>query len=136
MPNRNRKGVLLFIVLGTIIVVATLATVILRIILSQSRLTHHQISRIQAQYVAKAGMVYALEMLRTNAWTYSPTNSCPDGTPCVVTDTSFPPSVVNKQFSIVFCPSGSTCAPVADPCTPPVGYSYCINSTAVFTYSP
>ena len=66
MPNSNRKGVILFIVLGVIIVVATLSTVILRIILSQTRLTHHQVSRIQAQYAAKAGVNYALEMLRTN----------------------------------------------------------------------
>jgi Tfp pilus assembly protein PilX len=66
MPNSNRKGVILFVVLGTIIVVAALSTVILRIMLSQTRLTHHQISRIQAQYAAKAGINYALEMLRTN----------------------------------------------------------------------
>lgn len=66
MPDRNKKGVLLFIVLGTIIVVATLSTVILRIILSQSRLTHHQVSRIQAQYAAKAGVIYALDKLRKN----------------------------------------------------------------------
>jgi Tfp pilus assembly protein PilX len=66
MPNRNRKGVLLFIVLATIIVVVTLSTVILRIILSQSRLTHHQVSRIQAQYAAKAGVFYALDKLRRN----------------------------------------------------------------------
>lgn len=47
-------------------VVATLSTVILRIILTQSRLTHHQVSRIQAQYAAKAGIVYALNKLRKN----------------------------------------------------------------------
>ncbi|MBU0547787.1 MAG: hypothetical protein KJ710_01210 [Candidatus Omnitrophica bacterium] len=66
MPDSDRKGVLLFIVLGTIIVVATLSTVILRIILSQTRLTHHQVSRIQSQYAAKAGINYALDKLRRN----------------------------------------------------------------------
>jgi hypothetical protein len=66
MFNSNKKGVLLFIVLGTIIVVAALSTVILRIILSQSRLTHHQVSRIQSQYAAKAGLNYALDKLRRN----------------------------------------------------------------------
>ncbi|MDD5281571.1 MAG: hypothetical protein PHF69_02560 [Candidatus Omnitrophica bacterium] len=64
--SNNRKGVLLFIVLGTIMVVAILSTIILRIILTQSRLTHHQLSRIQGQYAAKAGINYALEMLRVN----------------------------------------------------------------------
>jgi hypothetical protein len=62
----NKKGVLLFIVVGIIIVVATLSTVILRITLNQARLTHHQVSRIQSQYAAKAGVNYALEKLRRN----------------------------------------------------------------------
>jgi Tfp pilus assembly protein PilX len=65
MPN-NTKGQLLFIVIGTIMVVAALSTVILRIMLSQSRLIHHQVSRIQAQYAAKAGIIYALDKLRRN----------------------------------------------------------------------
>ena len=66
MPDSNRKGVLLFIVLGVIIVVTILSTVILRIMLSQSRLTHHQLSRIQSQYAARAGINYALDKLRRN----------------------------------------------------------------------
>ena len=136
MLNSNRRGVILFIVLGTIIIVVTLSTIILRIALNQSRLTHHQVSRIQAQYVAKAGIVYALEMLRTNTWAYSPINSCPDPTGCVITDPSFPASVVSRQFRVIFCPSGSVCQSVPDACTPPTGYNFCINSTAVFTYTP
>jgi len=67
MSDHNKKGQLLFIVLGTIIVVVALSTVILRIMLSQARLTHHQVSRIQAQYAAKAGVVYALDKLRIDA---------------------------------------------------------------------
>jgi len=66
MFESNKKGALLFIVLATIIVVVTLSIVILRIMLSQSRLTHHQVSRIQAQYAAKAGVLYALDKLRLN----------------------------------------------------------------------
>ena len=137
MPNCNRKGVLLFIVIGTIIVVATLSTVILRIMLSQSRLTHHQVSRIQAQYVARAGMVYALEKLRLGAWVYSVSpavNTCLNAGDCNVTDPAFPVSV--QTFSVIFCPSGSVCAPVAAACTPPAGSSFCINSTAVYTLAP
>lgn len=60
----NKKGVVLVIVLGTLLVVVSLATVILSIILSQARLTHHQTSRIQAYYATQAGMNYALEKLR------------------------------------------------------------------------
>ena len=67
MLKSNRQGVILIIVLGILMIVITLATVILRVISSQSRLTHHQVSRIQAQYAAKAAMVYTLEKLRKNA---------------------------------------------------------------------
>ena len=66
MLKSNKKGVILLIVLGVILVVIILITVILRIIAHQSRLTHHQVSRIQAEYAAKAGLVYALDKLRRN----------------------------------------------------------------------
>jgi Tfp pilus assembly protein PilX len=133
MPNNNRKGVILFIVLAVIILVVSLSTVILRIMLSQASLTHHQVSRIQAQYVARAGVIYAAEMLRTGSWTFSPVNSCPNSSPCVVSDTNFPTSVVNQQARVIFCPSGSTCQYSSSPCSPPTGSNFCINSTAVFT---
>ena len=66
----GKRGVALFIVLGTILVVVILANIVLNIILSQSRLTHHQISRIRAYYASLAGMNYALEQLRTGTWVY------------------------------------------------------------------
>ncbi|MCX5699037.1 MAG: hypothetical protein NTX01_05025 [Candidatus Omnitrophica bacterium] len=66
MPNRDKRGIILFIVIGVIMVVVILATVVLRIISNQSRLTHHQVSRIQAQYAAKAGVLYALDKMRRN----------------------------------------------------------------------
>ena len=70
----NKRGIVLFIVLGTLLVVVSLATVILSLILSHSRLTHHQTSRIQAYYAALAGMNYALERLRSGDvnWIPSP----------------------------------------------------------------
>ena len=60
----NKKGIMLFIVLGTLLVVMTFASIILSLILSHARLTHHQTSRIQAHYAAMAGINYALEKLR------------------------------------------------------------------------
>ncbi len=72
MPNRSRKGVALFIVLGIIMLVMILTIVILRIMFSQSRLTHHQVSRIKAYYAGKSMMNYAFEMLRTGAWIPNP----------------------------------------------------------------
>ncbi|TAM41244.1 hypothetical protein EPN54_02070 [bacterium] len=69
MPNRGRKGVALFIVLGVMMVVVVLGVVILRIVTSNSRLTHHQISRIRAYYACKAGMNLAFDRLRRGTWT-------------------------------------------------------------------
>jgi len=66
MPNRDKSGIILFIVIGVIMVVAILSTIILRVVSNHSRLTHHQVSRIQAQYAAKAGVLYALDKLRRN----------------------------------------------------------------------
>jgi Tfp pilus assembly protein PilX len=60
----KKKGVVLFIVLGTLLVVVSLATVILSLILSHARLTYHQTSRIQAYYASQSGINYALEKLR------------------------------------------------------------------------
>src|SRR3989338_8459923 len=62
--SNHKRGVVLFIVLGTLLVVVSLATVILSLILSHARLTHHQTSRIHAYYAALAGMNYAIEKLR------------------------------------------------------------------------
>ncbi len=67
MPNRQR-GIILFIVMSIIIVVIVLATVVLRITLNQSRLTHHQVSRIKAYYADKAGMNLAFYKLRVGTW--------------------------------------------------------------------
>ena len=72
-PLRNNKGVALLIVMGTFLVVVVLANVILALISSQSRLTHHQVSRIRAFYAAKAGIVLAFEKLRLKQWSQNPT---------------------------------------------------------------
>ena len=75
----DNKGVALFFVLATLLIVVILANVILGITLSQSRLTHHQVSRIQGYYAAQAGINYALEKLRLNNdtnWPSTGTYSC------------------------------------------------------------
>jgi Tfp pilus assembly protein PilX len=64
----GKKGVVLMIILGVILIVALLAGVILNIVLSQSRLTHHQVSRIQAYYASQAALNYAIEKLRNGEW--------------------------------------------------------------------
>lgn len=139
MLNHDKKGVILFIVIGIIMVVVILCTVILRVIANQSRLTHHQVSRIQAQYAAKAGMVYALEMLRTGTWNYSVSpavNSCPNPGGCLVADANFPSSVVGQQARVIFCPAWSSCGASLKYCNPPVGNDFCIDSIVDFIYTP
>jgi Tfp pilus assembly protein PilX len=111
MPNRSKKGVILFIVVGVIMVVAILATVMLRVIANQSRLTHHQISRIQAQYAARAGVIYALDKLRRNddascvsagGWTMRSSGSAA----CDVIEPDLPNSVLDVVITVGASGSG------------------------------
>jgi Tfp pilus assembly protein PilX len=86
----NRRGVALIMVLGTLLVVLTLANIILNIILSQSRLTHHQVSRIQAYYAGLAGVNYAIDKLRLgNDPEWSVTGNYTHN----LTDPDFPPYI-------------------------------------------
>jgi len=72
----SKKGVVLLIVLGTVLVVVFLATAILTIISSHSRLTNHQVSRIKAYYAGKGMMNYVLDKMRTDsAWQPDATNN-------------------------------------------------------------
>jgi len=80
--SNHKKGVVLLIVLGTLLVVASLVAVILSLILSHARHTHHQTSRIQAYYAAQAGMNLALEQLRVGpptGWTTGTYHLCKSG---------------------------------------------------------
>ena len=75
MPNR--RGIILFIVLATVIIVSILAGVILTTISSQSRLSNHQVSRIKAYYAGKAAMNYTIERLRKVTWILPPATTPP-----------------------------------------------------------
>ncbi len=77
MPKHRaaQKGVVLLIVLATVLIVIILAGIVLNITSSQSRLTHHQVSRIKAYYTGKGMMNYVLEKMRTDsAWAPSATD--------------------------------------------------------------
>ncbi|MDD5347746.1 MAG: hypothetical protein PHT59_03940 [Candidatus Omnitrophica bacterium] len=66
MKTLNNRGVALYFVLAILLVVVILANIILSFITSQTRLSTHQVKRIQAYYAAQAGVNYALEQLRIN----------------------------------------------------------------------
>lgn len=128
--KQDKKGIVLLIVIGTVFIVIFLANVVLSIITSQSRLTHHQVSRIQAYYASMAGVNYALERLRVGTW--NATTSCTDAAPCQLASldpnfsTTFPPSV--SQVSIIIRPPQS--ANPSNPCYNPPGNSACVSATA------
>ncbi|MFH0791140.1 MAG: hypothetical protein V2A64_05860, partial [Candidatus Omnitrophota bacterium] len=62
----EKKGVALFLVLAILFGVILLSGVVLNLITSQSKLTDHQVKRMQAYYAAQAGINYGFEQLRLN----------------------------------------------------------------------
>ncbi len=86
-PQRNR-GVVILIVLVTLMVVTALSQVVLTIILNQARITHHQVSRIQAYYATLAAMNLARESLRLGLWTTGTYTLGPSG--CTINDANIP----------------------------------------------
>lgn len=142
----NKKGVAIFMVLATILIVVILANVILAIISNQSRLSRHEVGRIQAYYAAKAGIVYALEKLRNGTWVYG--SNCTAGSPCEVPpaatypngDVGFAPYIVNNRALVIFCPNCSSCdvggGSVACNSPNPAPNNFCVQSFVNYTYTP
>lgn len=128
------KGVVLLLVIGSIAIIGMLCSFFLRIILSQYKLTTHQVNRIQSYYAGLAAMNYALAQLSTGTWQYSasppPVNTCPGPSGCVVPN-DFGSAIT--AVKVIFCPANLTCAPATTPCYPPAGTTFCINSTATYT---
>ncbi len=129
--DNNKTGVALFIVLATLFIVLILGNVILNIISSQTRLTHHQVSRIQAYYAAQAGINYAFESLRSGSWPPPPAGGstgyslCSSG--CDVNEPDLPHSVSNVTI-VVADRNAPGCVP------PAAGIPVCIKATATYTY--
>lgn len=139
MIKINESGIALFIVLATLFVILLLGDITLKFIASQNRFTHESVNRIQAYYAAKAGMNYALEMLRTGGWFYtSPlSHSCANPAGCLMptNPNEFPASI--SSVRIILCDSGAICqGPSGNegspfPCQPPTGtgINFCVNTS-------
>jgi len=125
-PENPPKGIALLIVLTTILIVIVLAGVMLTTMSSQSRITHHQVSRAQGYYAAQAGMVYALERLKSGEW--KPGINCTNLTtnPCNLSDSDFPPSV--RSVGIII--NNNT----INDCYPPYGDVACVSVVVNYTY--
>mgnify|MGYP003392495733 CR=1 FL=1 len=128
MPKDNQRGIILFIVLGVTMLVVALVFVTLRIISNQSRLTHHQVSRIQSQYAAKAGVIYALDKLRRNddlSWPASGQYTkimCRSG--CDINEPNLPNSIQEVDITVYDLGSGV------------VPGTRKVSATAIYTYLP
>lgn len=116
------------VVLGIILVAVFLANVVLNIIGSHPRLTHHQISRIQAYYAAWAGVAYTYDRLTAGAWSVPTSSTCT--TPPPLNDSDFPTSIVGQNVNISICNRSLCPTPV------PTGVNGCIVARVEYTYTP
>jgi len=133
----QEKGMVLYLVLTTLLIVIILSNVLLALVANQTRLTHHQVSRIQAYYASQAGLVWAFEQLRihqkepfgTTTWSQCGlTQNCTD-IPYV--DTAFPFTIRNQTVTIsVYRPGGMATCPGAP------NESGCVFASVSYTYSP
>lgn len=85
-----RKGVVLIVVIGVMLVVFSLALGALYFIAHEARIAEYKIKRSKAFFAAQAGVVLALEQLRKGVWSGTPAgkdhclnddvdNDCPPG---------------------------------------------------------
>lgn len=129
----NKKAVVLYIVLATLLIVVILAGALLNFTVSHSRLTHHSASRIQAYYAALAGINYALEQVRTGSWSIPSSgnsytrNLCRTCTPPNIQEPNLPASVSNVAILVA--------DKDAVGCDPPTGISVCVSATSTYTYT-
>jgi len=146
----NKKGIALLTVLVVLLVVVALANGMLNIMLNQSRLTHHNVSRIQAYYAGIAGMKLAYENLRTTTWPIptagNPVWHCMSlngampqcaGDTAPIIEASLPGSIQYVIVRVAFRgeainnPANGAPWPA---CNPPTGVNTCVNAQAVYTY--
>ncbi|MDP2941189.1 MAG: hypothetical protein Q8N85_02915 [Candidatus Omnitrophota bacterium] len=126
-PRAEEKAVALLVVIATILVVMGLASAMLNIMSSHYRLTHHQVSRIQAYYASMAGINYAYECLRTGSFVAG-THCLAASGGCNLSDPAFPASI-QPPIKIIITPAQSS-----DPSQPCYNHA-CISVTTNYTYT-
>ena len=151
----NKKGIALLAVLVTLLIVAAFANVAMNITLSQSRLTRHKVSRIQAYYATTAGVNYALDKLRRADDPFNwpiPTAAnpvvshymCRTAPPCFGDAASIQEPGLSTAIEFVLIRVAIAGAPTNNPvvttpplwpqCNPPAGVNTCVNARAVYTF--
>jgi len=139
-PKIKQKGIVLVLVLATILIVVLLGIAVLNIISSQSRLTHHQLSRIQAYYANRAAINYAIERLRiggppaVGGWVAG--TNCQFGSPCTESDVGLNLAGVNGDFKSPALTGISLIIRAdSDPACLSPGVAACISCTATYTHT-
>ncbi|MFH1519013.1 MAG: hypothetical protein ABIE75_00385 [Candidatus Omnitrophota bacterium] len=103
-----RKGVILVVIIGVMLVVFGLALGALYFMANEARIAEYKIKRSKAFFSAQAGMVLVLEQLRKGVWSGNPAgknhclndnigNDCPP--PLTVVDADIPYDVTIQIFS-------------------------------------
>ena len=138
--ENKEKGAALMFVLGTVLVLTVLANLALSLFLNQSRLTHHQVRRIQAYYASLAGVNYGFEMLRrglaNGGWAPPgavPTRWCIFSTNTLecaavpaanrIQDVNFPPSIRSILITVTSCITGTAGCPTGITITAQTNYT-------------
>jgi len=75
-----KKGVVLVVVIGVVLVICALALAAIFLMTQESRIAEHKIKRNRAFFSAQAGMVLAWEQLRLGAWVPGSTYCLSNGT--------------------------------------------------------
>lgn len=135
----GEKGIALFMALGLLLIVVVFANIILTLMLSQSRVTGHQVGRIQAYYAGTAGMNLALDNLRSGTWVFGA--DCTQAAPCDVVDAAMiDPTGINAAVTavnIIFCPDGNNCSGVEAACDPPSDdIDFCVDTRVTYLLHP
>ena len=136
---RGNRGVVLVIVLGVLLISVILASVVLNIIRSHSRLTHHQLSRIQAYYAGMGAINYALNQLYKGNFVAG-TDCRPAGAAdprCVFSRDS---ETIDPSFAADFPQSLRSVRIVIRTrtdagCNPPAGINTCVGAVTEYSYT-
>jgi Tfp pilus assembly protein PilX len=99
----SKRGMALYLVLGVLVVTSIIASMFVNMMLSQTKLSTHQISRTHAFFAARLGMNYAIEMLSRNDTEWPPTGTynrtiCKSG--CNKTEPNLPSNINNITISV------------------------------------
>lgn len=113
----NHKGIAIYIVIVILLIVVALAAIAVVVMRSQTTLTQHQVTRIQAYYAGLGGLAYAYDSLTRNPVCWPATGDiaftiCREaadancGGACSAIDPSLPRSILRVQINALDYGSG------------------------------